>query len=72
VLQLGLSPSHLSFRFLQIMQAKRFGFGTLEFPPPNISWTGLVPLWASMGESDIMMVSGGVPEVDDMAVAGMD
>jgi hypothetical protein len=31
VLQLGFTPSHLSFRFLQIIHASRFGFGTWEF-----------------------------------------
>lgn len=30
MLQLGLTPSHFSFRFLQIIHARRFGFGTLE------------------------------------------
>lgn len=30
MLQLGLTPSHLSLRFRQIMHARRLGFGTLE------------------------------------------
>lgn len=30
MLQLGLMPSHLSLRFLQIIHASRFGLGTLE------------------------------------------
>jgi len=60
VLQLGLIPSHFNFLFLQIMHARRLGFGTLEFPPDPFSFC------ASPFGSEIMMVSGGVPDDDDI------
>lgn len=71
VLQLGLMPSHFSFRFLQIMQARRFGLGTLELPPAGAStviWSPSGVLSAAASD-DTMMVSGGVS--DDMAAAGV-
>lgn len=62
MLQLGFSPSHFSFRFLHIMHARRFGFGTVEFPPdpPSVA--------ASPLGSETMIVSGGVPDEDDISV----
>jgi hypothetical protein len=65
VLQLGLRPSHFSFRFLQIMHARRFGFGTLELPRAAGS---VAPLSAStwLVGSDTMMVSDGEFDDDDM------
>jgi hypothetical protein len=71
VLQLGLMPSHFSFLFLQIMHARRFGFGTLEFPPGGASivmWSPSASL-SAVG-SPTMMVSGGVSEEVDMAGSG--
>ncbi len=64
-------PSHFSLRFRQIMQARRFGLGTLEFPPFAPSGDAPVPLAMSAPASDTMMVSGGVSELDDIStVAG--
>ena len=62
VLQEGLIPSHFNLRFRQIMQARRLGFGTLELPAACPSGEVLVPFT----ESDTMMVSGGVSELEDM------
>ena len=58
VLQLGLMPSHLSFLFLQIMHARRFGLGTAEFPRA-------APVCSALG-SDTMTVSRGEFDDDDM------
>lgn len=60
MLQLGLSPSHFNFLFLHIMHARRLGLGTLEFPadPPSVAAS---PFW-----SETMIVSGGVPDDDDI------
>lgn len=50
MLQLGFAPSHLSFLFLQIIQARRFGFGTsASLPvrgasPPPLGLLSLVAL----------------------------
>lgn len=71
MLQLGLIPSHFSFRFLQIMHASRFGLGTLELPPVGASmemWSPSASL--SAPGSETMMVSGGVSEDVDMAGNG--
>jgi hypothetical protein len=61
VLQLGLMPSHFSFLFLQIMHARRFGLGTVEFPraAPDS------PVCSALG-SDTMTVSRGEFDDDDM------
>ena len=68
MLQLGLIPSHFNFRFRHIMHARRFGLGTLEFPPAGASMVMRSPS-ASLSAlgSETMMVSGGVPEDVDMA-----
>jgi hypothetical protein len=60
-------PSHLSFRFLHIIHARRFGFGTLEFPAWGIVRAMISSLFrpSPLG-SDTMMVSGGVPDDDDI------
>lgn len=74
MLQLGLMPSHLSFLFLQIIHARRFGLGTLELP---LAGSGPAPGSArfSAPGSDTMMVSEGEFDDDDMvpcvAVAGV-
>jgi hypothetical protein len=71
VLQLGLMPSHFNFLFLQIMHARRFGFGTLELPPGGASivmWSPSASL--SVVGSPTMMVSGGVSEDVDMVGSG--
>ena len=65
VLQLGLSPSHFNFLFLHIMHARRLGFGTLEFPPDPPSFAAS-PFW-----SETIIVSGGVPEEDDILFGRM-
>jgi len=62
VLQLGLIPSHFNFLFLQIIHARRFGFGTLELPRAAGSW-GSISAW-TVG-SDTMMVSDGEFDDDD-------
>jgi hypothetical protein len=71
VLQLGLLPSHFNFRFRQIMQARRLGLGTLELPPAGASTVKRSPSDSclSAAGSDTIMVSGGVEDEDDMAVA---
>jgi hypothetical protein len=69
VLQLGLMPSHFSFRFRQIMQARRFGFGTLELPPARASIDMCSSFGSLSAPSDTMMVSGGVSGDDDMVTA---
>ena len=64
MLQLGLMPSHLSFRFLQIMQASRLGLGTLELPRAGSGpdpWSARV----SAPGSDTIMVSDGEFDDDD-------
>lgn len=67
-------PSHLSFLFLQIIHARRFGLGTLELP---LAGSGPVPWSARFSAlgSDTMMVSDGEFDDDDMvpraAVAGV-
>lgn len=64
MLQLGLMPSHLSFRFLQIMQASRLGLGTLELPRAGSGpepWSARV---SALG-SDTIMVSDGEFDDDD-------
>lgn len=46
VLQLGLTPSHFNFLFLQIMQANLFGLGTLLLSPAATTTVlPLVVLW---------------------------
>lgn len=53
MLQLGLFPSHFSFLFLHIIQANRFGLGTLALPvgrgaaSPVPSALGLLSLFSS-------------------------
>jgi len=57
-------PSHLSFRFLQIMQASRLGLGTLELPRAGSGpdpWSARV----SAPGSDTIMVSDGEFDDDD-------
>jgi len=65
VLQLGLRPSHFSFLFLQIMHARRFGFGTLELPLAADSFAFCSASRWLVG-SDTMMVSDGEFDDDDM------
>lgn len=70
MLQLGLMPSHFNFRFLQIMQARRFGLGTLRLPAAGVSTVMCSPSesLSALG-SDTMMVSGGVSDDVDIVAA---
>lgn len=64
MLQLGLMPSHFSFRFLHIIHASRFGLGTLELPLVADS-VGCSPSMRPAG-SETMIVSDGEFDDDDM------
>ena len=74
--QLGFVPSHLSFLFLQIMQAILFGFGTVVSPPLIFpaSFLSLEGLRARLfrpelpvgRERSLKYPSGGVFELVDM------
>jgi len=65
VLQLGLRPSHFSFLFLQIIQARRLGFGTLELPLTACSGAFCSASRWLVG-SETMIVSDGEFDDDDM------
>ena len=64
VLQLGLTPSHFSFRFRHIMHARRFGLGTVELPPSGGLFSAPFDPFSPL-ESVFMAVSG---EGFDMSV----
>lgn len=65
MLQLGLRPSHFSFLFLQIIHARRLGFGTLELPLTACS-VALCSASRWLVGSETMMVSDGEFDDDDM------
>lgn len=69
MLQLGLIPSHFSFLLLHTMHARRFGFGTLEFPPVGAASSadpGRRVDWPWGLGSETMMVSEAASEDGDM------
>lgn len=71
MLQLGLMPSHLSFLLLQTTHARRFGLGTLEFPPLGPSAVPGLPFdWPSGLWSPTMMVSDAASDDGDMGWRG--
>jgi hypothetical protein len=69
VLQLGLIPSHFSFLLRHIIHARRFGFGTLEFPFDSSTETAAR---TPPPGSDIMVVSGGVSDDDEDDIGSRD
>lgn len=76
VLQLGLTPSQRSFLFLQIVQAKRFGLGTLVLEPAGTAETGLSVIGVSSEPGDTESfaaaeVEGSAPGGDMVAVFEM-
>lgn len=77
--QLGFVPSHLSFLFLHIIHAIRFGLGIFESPPlapsgapfPSVGLRGLLflPLTPVVWERSFQKPSGGVLDAEDIMLA---
>lgn len=73
VLQLGRTPSHLSFLLRQIMHASLLGFGTLALSMasrPLTSTVGLGDPFCDGALVSIRSLSGGVAAFVDMAIEG--
>lgn len=83
MLQLGRTPSHLSLRFRHIIQARRFGLGTLELSGTEsrmltlLSAPGLRPRWPLLSLLDeplssdepAMVVGGGLCKCQSQVTA---